>query len=266
MSLERADIAIRLVEERGRVGYSQADFSAKLGVSREGLRLYETGQRGVAGEFLAQAATLGVDVQYVLTGVRSANAAAVEKAVDGIMTMTVTGGTNVNVGTVQSGARVTQINTQRHIEKTVANVKPGEAHITDEQAAMLHALVDEIVKTEVRLKKNPRSHRSVWGALNAHCKAPAYRLIKTEDFQKAQKYLHQWMGRLGSMASAPVKNGDAWRKRKYAYIKINCKNDTAALERYVARNFQTTSLTELDNQQLEQTYRYVAGRKNKNGG
>ena len=75
--------------------------------------------------------------------------------------------------------------------------------------------------------------------------------------------MHQWVGRLDSMASAPVKDGDAWRKRKYAYIKINSKNDTDAIDRYIAKNFGATSLSELDNAQLEQVYRYVASRKNK---
>jgi hypothetical protein len=146
---------------------------------------------------------------------------------------------------------------------TIAEVKPGIEHISDEQAAALHALVNKVVETEARLKQKPRAHQTVWSAVNAHCGVPRYRLIKTVDFAKARKYLHEWIGRLDSMASAPVKDGDAWRKRKYAYIKINSKGDPAALDRYIARNFKASSITELDNQQLEQVYRYVAGRKSK---
>ena len=122
-------------------------------------------------------------------------------------------------------------------------------------------LVEKIVETETKLKKKPRTFQSVWGALNAHCKVPSYRLIKAKDFQQAQMYLHQWIGRLDSMATAPVKDGDAWRKRKYAYIKINSKDDPTVVDRYIAKNFKASSLTELSNDELEQAYRYVAGRK-----
>jgi len=261
LSIERADIAIRFVEERAKIGYSQADLARKLGVSRETLRRYEIGESGMAVEFLAQTATLGIDVQYVLLGIRSANAVEAEKAV--APSSVSFGGSNSGnvVGLVQAGATVKQINTHRHVEKTIAEVKPGADHISNEQAATLHALVDKVVETEKRLKQKPRGHRSVWGALNAHCGVPQYRLIRSGDFAKAQKYLHQWVGRLDSMATAPVKDGDAWRKRKYAYIKINSKDDPECVNRYVAKNFGGASLTELDNNQLEQVYRYVAGRK-----
>lgn len=264
MSIERGDIAIRLVEERARIGYSQADFARKLGVSRETLRRYEIGESGASVEFLAQTATLGVDVQYVLIGVRSANAREAERAVSAAPGVSFGGENNGNViGFVHPGATVKQINTHRHVEKTIAKVDPGDVHISDEQAAALHALVDKVVETEKRLKQSPRSHQSVWAALNSHCGVPQYRLTRAEDFAKAQKYLHQWIGRLDSMATAPVKDGDAWRKRKYAYIKINSKDDPEAVTRYIARNFKAASITELDNAQLEQVYRYVASRKNR---
>ena len=262
MTIERGDIAIRLIEERTKIGYSQADFARKIGVSRETLRRYEIGESGMSVEFLAQTATLGIDVQYVLLGIRSANACEAEKAV-AAPGVAVGAGNNGNVIGVIHGGTIHQVHTQRHVQKTVAEVKPGEEHISDEQAAALRVLVDAVVETESRLKQKPKGHRAVWGALNAHCGVPAYRLIRVEDFGKAQKYLHQWIGRLGSMPSAPVKDGDAWRKRKYAYIKINSKADPAAVDRYIAKNFKASSLTELDNDQLEKVYRYVASRKNK---
>lgn len=172
------------------------------------------------------------------------------------------GGNSGNVvGLVHPGATVTQINTLRHIEKTIAEVRPGEIHISDDQAAKLHALVEKVAETEQRLKQKPRTRQAIWGSLNAHCGVPKYRLIRAEDFAKAQKYLHQWVGRLDSMASAPVKDGDAWRKRKYAFIKGNSKDDADALDRYIAKNFGASSLTELDNDQLDRVYRYVASRK-----
>lgn len=265
MKKDRADIAIRLVEERVRNGFSQADFSDKTGVSREGLRLYETGQRGMSAEFLAEAASLGVDVQYVLVGLRSLNISEVEGA-NAPRVVGVQGNVHGNVvGQVHSGAVVHQIHTQRHVTRTVAKVKPGDEHITEEQASTLRRLVDQIVEKEALLKQKPRTHRSIWAALNAHCRVTAYRLIPAADFEHARKYLDQWMGRLGSMTTAPIKDGDEWRKRRYAYIKINSKSpeDSNAVDAYVKRNFSAASLTELDNQQLEQVYRYIAGRRSK---
>lgn len=142
-------------------------------------------------------------------------------------------------------------------------VEPGPQCISEEQASALHVLVKTVAETERRLKKTPRSIQAIWAALNAHCRVPQYRLIRAENFANAQKFLHQWRGRLDSMASAPVKDGDAWRKRKYAYIKINSKIAPEVVDRYIASHFGDIGLTHLDNQQLEQVYRYVASRKNK---
>ena len=258
MKKERADLAIRFVEERSRLRFSQADFADKAGISREGLRLYEAGQRGMSAEFLAEAASLGVDVQYVLTGTHSTNIPATESSNDVRRVAGVSGSVTGNVvGEVHSGGVVHQIHTQRHVTKTVAKVSPGGEHITEAQAAALLGLVNKIVEKEALLKKAPRTHRSVWAALNSHCGVTSYRLIKGEDFDRARKYLDQWMGRLSSMATAPIKDGDEWRKRRYAYIKINTKasEDELALMKYLQKNYRLQSLTELDNPQLEQVYR-----------
>ena len=266
MKIERADLAIRLVEERSRLRYTQSDFADKAGMSREGLRLYEMGQRGMSAEFLAMAASLGVDVQYVLTGRRSSNSnEGVESVASSGRVVGASGTVSGNVvGMVQSGGVVHQIQTQKHVSRTIAEVKPGDAHISDAQAGVLHGLVNKIVEKEALLKKTPRTHRSVWSALNSHCGVSAYRLIASNDFEHARKYLDKWMGRLGSMATAPVLD-DEWRKRRYAYIKINAKApaDQLALEKYLAKNFQVSSLTELDNNQLDDAYRYVAGRRSR---
>lgn len=259
MKNDRGDISIRLKEERTRLGFTQADFARKLGVSREGLRLYENGAREIGAEFLAQAVQLGADVQYILTGIRSKNVEEAEKAAQ--PTVHVSGG-SANVIAHNNG-NVTMIATQRHTTVTKAEVKPGIEHITIEQQAKLTDLVHKIVELEGKLKKQPKSFRSVWGALNAHCGVTRYVLIAIEDYERAEKYLRQWIGRLNSMASAPVKDGDAWRKRHYAYIKINCKDDPSWLDRYMAKTFGASSLTELDNTQLERTYRAVAARKRK---
>lgn len=148
---------------------------------------------------------------------------------------------------------------------TKVTPEPGEKHITEEQKVVLRKLVDEVVETEARLKKRPKKHGSVWKSVNGHCGVTSYSLIEIDKFESARTYLNKWMGRLNSAKSAPVKNGDQWRKRKYAYIKINAKDpkDAEALAVYIKRNFGASSITELANDELEKAYRYVAGRRNR---
>lgn len=252
------DFALRLTEERERLGFSLRGFADQLGISLNGLRYYEQGQRKISTDFLAKAAGFGVDVQYILTGVRSGNILDVEKSTSPIIN--VKNGKNV-IGYMHDGV-VNQINTNNHKTIIKAEVKPGDVHIDEKQAARLTNLVKDICAFEEKLKKNPKSFRSVWASLNSHMNVTRYRLIKKEDFLRAEKYLLQWIGRLTSMKSAPVVDGDTWRKRKYAYIKINTKDDQESLANYIKRNFGATSLTELSNDELEQTYRYIAGRRN----
>lgn len=147
--------------------------------------------------------------------------------------------------------------------KTQVVVPTGPQHISDEQARLLQRLVREIVELEKRQKQKPKGFQAVWVALNSHCRAPQYRLIAAESFEKAEKYLRQWIGRLNSMASAPVVDNDAWRKSRYAFIKINTKDEPGAawLAVYLQRTFAATSIADLDDAALDRTYRAVASRK-----
>jgi len=269
MKSDRASIALRLTEERARRGYSLTDFARQLDVTREGLRLYEMGQRGVSAEFLANAAGLGVDVQYVLTGIKSANLAEAERnaqpepaASISINGGNISGGVGV-IGNVQSGANINVVNTSRFVTKTKAEVKPGAEHITEEQATKLTALVKDVVELEERTRKVPKSYRAVWAALNAHCRVTRYRLIAAADYAKAEKYLYMWIGRLNSSAKAATSDNDTWRKRRFAYIKINTKDDEEWLAAYLRKTFKTSSIKELDDTDLDRTYRAVASRKRK---
>ncbi len=254
----RLDLAERLTEERVRLGFSLRDFAGQLEISQNGLRNYEAGQRGISAEFLAKAARCGVDVQYVLTGVRM-SAPGIEKPVSdsGIR---ISSSNNV-VGQVQQGATLHLINTNVHKTVVKADVKPGDEHITEAQAAKLTELVNEIAELETKLKKAPKSYRAIWSSLNYYMKVTKYRLIRLDDFERARKYLSQWIGRLNSMKTAPIADVDTWRKRKYAYIKINSKNYPELLDQYIKSHFGVASLTELSNDELDQTYRYVARRR-----
>ncbi|RAS18916.1 hypothetical protein DFO50_10272 [Microvirgula sp. AG722] len=69
--MHRIELGARLVEERKRLGYNQTDFGRVGGVSKGSQILYEKGDGAPNGDYLSAIALAGVDVQYVLTGMRS---------------------------------------------------------------------------------------------------------------------------------------------------------------------------------------------------
>lgn len=68
---EMLDIGNRLRDERKRLSLNQEDFASAGGVTRRAQTTYESGKRVPDARFLSAVAGLGVDVQYVLTGVRA---------------------------------------------------------------------------------------------------------------------------------------------------------------------------------------------------
>lgn len=66
-------IASRLVEERERLKLSQSALAEKGGTKLRTLQNWESAKNFPSSEFLADAAKFGVDVQYVITGLRSEN-------------------------------------------------------------------------------------------------------------------------------------------------------------------------------------------------
>lgn len=66
-------VAERLREERERLGLSQSVLGDIGGVKKRAQINYESGERSPDAVYLRGVAQVGVDVQYVLLGVRSAN-------------------------------------------------------------------------------------------------------------------------------------------------------------------------------------------------
>jgi transcriptional regulator with XRE-family HTH domain len=66
------EIGKRLKEERERVGRSQGEMADAMRVDRKSQASYESGQRSPRADYLSEAHGLGIDVLYVLTGVRQA--------------------------------------------------------------------------------------------------------------------------------------------------------------------------------------------------
>lgn len=170
-------------------------------------------------------------------------------------------GSTVN-GIVAGQINGTVIHTQTVVHKTTATPQPGVEHITEEQAARLHALVDDVADLESKLKKEPKSYQAIWKSLNRHCKVATYRMIKQEDFTKAEKYLKMWKGRLSSSPSAPKKDPD-WRKGRIKAINTICNqlNLRDKKNAYIKDRFQATSLLELTDEELEETFRACHGWK-----
>ncbi|MEF8699242.1 MAG: helix-turn-helix transcriptional regulator [Candidatus Accumulibacter sp. UW20] len=65
-------IGVRLAEERARLGISQQEFADKSGVSRVTLGRYENDRRQIGAGFIETIRSMGVDVNYVLFNIRSA--------------------------------------------------------------------------------------------------------------------------------------------------------------------------------------------------
>ena len=62
-------IGERLKEERERLGFSQTEFAAVAGASKNSQYNYEKGDRSPDAAYLAAVAEKGVDILYVVTGV-----------------------------------------------------------------------------------------------------------------------------------------------------------------------------------------------------
>ncbi len=258
--MDIAEVGFRLAEERDRLGYTRVAFARLLGLSTEGLRLIEQGKSDFKVNVLTSAASAGVDVQFVLTGVKSNNVSSVTKTI-GFENQAIHGSVS-GVGFAQAGATVHIINTNNHVTRIKAETKPGEDHISLQQRSILKDLVDQVAEKELALKRQPKGHRAIWASLNKHCGVNTYTLISLNDFEKARKYLHVWLGRLNASKSASSTDGSAWRKKRYAYIKINTKDaeEEKALKSYMKRKYNESSLTNLSDDQLDTVYRYVAGR------
>ncbi len=66
----KTDIAIRMAEERLRLGLTQDALATKAGMSRLSILNYENGATIPSGEALIAFHEAGIDIRYVLVGMR----------------------------------------------------------------------------------------------------------------------------------------------------------------------------------------------------
>ncbi len=73
--MEPINFGQRLKEERARIGKSQAQLAEDLGVAKNTVQNWEHPDKGtpIPADKLSRCAELGMDAQYILTGVRSLN-------------------------------------------------------------------------------------------------------------------------------------------------------------------------------------------------
>lgn len=75
-----SDFSQRLVSERKKLSRTQDEFATAGAVSKRAYCNYESGGRVCDAEFLAGIAKIGADVQFIVTGIYSANRSAVTTA------------------------------------------------------------------------------------------------------------------------------------------------------------------------------------------
>lgn len=157
----------------------------------------------------------------------------------------------------------TVIKTEKVTTKTTATPIPGAEHITESQIRVLHDLKDEIIRLESLAKKDPATAQRVWSAVNKSCGVGSMRMIPLEKFNKAEKFLRQWIGRLTDTKSVKNKDPEGVRKSRIRYIQTNMKKlgIEDPVRAYMHEHFDASSLKDLDLPALEKVYHYVASKK-----
>lgn len=123
-------IGKRLVEERNRLGLTQEGMAAAAGISKRAQGSYERDERSPDSSYWTALIKSGVDVQFVLTGVRSKN---LDRVADEAGTYKVEKG----VGTLSREEEVL-VEKYRHL-------KPGDR-------TRAQAIFDALATTQVKKK------------------------------------------------------------------------------------------------------------------
>jgi transcriptional regulator with XRE-family HTH domain len=160
----RTDIGLRLKDERQRLRLDQEPFAAAGGVKLVAQSNYETGKRAPDAEYLAGIAGLGVDVQYVLTGIRTADPrgvslSAVEKAITAVHGMVK--GQALDVNAQQFAGMVLALLPKVDLAEPVAAAVPAPAHSTDSALPQLVRRSQVIVgDSNVQIGRRPGAKHS----------------------------------------------------------------------------------------------------------
>jgi transcriptional regulator with XRE-family HTH domain len=167
-----------------------------------------------------------------------------------------------NSHSIAIAGRDVYMNTKIH-RKT--EYRPGPDDITGEQANKLKDLVNKVVEIEQKTKKKPKTYGAVWNSLNKKMGVTYYREIKREQFELAELYLMQWIGRLKKGLKRT--DADEWRKDKQAAIFAAARNNLGwtkdAIDGYIYERFKKESIRDLTKKELQLLYNAIFARKNR---
>ncbi|MBI5328876.1 MAG: helix-turn-helix transcriptional regulator [Deltaproteobacteria bacterium] len=141
--------------------------------------------------------------------------------------------------------------------------KPGPDDITGEQSNRLKELVNNVIALEQEVKKKPKTYGAVWNALNRKMWVTYYREIKKWQFEMAELYLMQWIGRIRKGQKRT--NEDEWRKKTQSAIFAAARNQLGwtkeALDGYIYERYKKDSIRDLTKKELQQLYNIVFAKK-----
>lgn len=170
-------------------------------------------------------------------------------------TQSIVGNNNIQAG------RDILIKPEKIVNKTT--VKTGDGTVTATQKAELTRLKDEWREVHNAIKKRELTHGAAWKSFNTHFKINSYAELPQERFEDGKAWFKRQIAILRSMRSAKKKD-PTWRNAQIRYIKTASKKDLGddrAYDAYITERFGKNSLAQLDDNELEATKAYIAGRK-----
>ena len=167
---------------------------------------------------------------------------------------------NGDRNTVINGDNITTIHTPAPI-KTVVKVQTGVGVLTAAQKSKINSLIKEWAEARDAVRKTKAEIAALRSAFNKAMGVNSYHEIKQENFERAMVWLRRQTGIINSMASAPKKNPN-WRTQRYRSINARAKefpDGEVRYRLYAEERFGSSSLRDLNDEQLDAVYRYVFG-------
>lgn len=240
-------------------GITQKELASLLGIKQGRLSMYVQGKELPNLEIVIKIAELGgVSVDELIKTDIQPKKEEIYFAGNGNI-VPING--DVNIDSLHQGDIYNNTSVKKTYKYTYQN-----GDLTEEQAAILKEIVDEIVTLEKLLKQKPKTYAGVWGALKRKFKVGYYRKIPEDRFEEAKSYLKQWIGRLERQKKAPNSDPD-FRKKKYTAINTVTKKELGwskeYLTNYIFAEFKVESLKDLSDSALTKLYNRVMNMKNK---
>ena len=140
-------------------------------------------------------------------------------------------------------------------------VKTGDGVLNAAEKATLRQLVAEVVEASL-VKQRPRTHASVWNALNRRMHVNSYSEIKSTEFATAVSLLRRDLAVYMARASAK-KKVPGWRVKRIRAIQSRCRERQWEdwRRRYMREKFGRESLVELSDDEVETLYRATRGKR-----